>query len=356
MKILRLLTCITVSWALLGSLTIPAFSMEDHMTDTKKLVIAHRGASGYLPEHTLAAKAMAYAMGADYMEQDLVMTKDNRVIVLHDHHLDQVTNVRNIFPDRKRSDGRYYVVDFTLAEIRTLSVLERFQVRGNRMEAVFPDRFPLGKSYFRIHTLEEEIELVQGLNHTTGRDTGIYPEIKSPGFHRKEGRDISRAVLNILKEYGYTKKTDNIFLQCFDAKELKHIHNNLLPELDMDLKLVQLLDGGEEYKPFFTKDGMKELAGFADAIGPSIHMIVLKDSTADNLKITPLVKAARQAGLKVHPYTFRMDKNMIPAYAENYDDLLNLFLFRIGVDGLFTDFPDKTIDFLKAHAREKKPG
>ncbi len=354
MKILRFFACIIGSWALLVAPASPAFSMEDHMTDTEKLVIAHRGASGYLPEHTLAAKAMAYAMGADYMEQDLVMTKDNRVIVLHDHHLDQVTNVRDIFPDRKRSDGRYYVIDFTLAEIRKLSVLERFQIRGGKMEAVFPDRFPLGKSYFRIHTLEEEIELVQGLNRATGNNTGIYPEIKNPAFHRGEGRDISGAVLNILKKYGYTKKTDNIFLQCFDAKELKYIHDRLLPELDMDLKLVQLLDGAEEYRRFFTEDGMTELAGFADGIGPSIHMIVLKDSTADNLKITPLVKAAHQAGLKVHPYTFRMDKNMIPAYAKDYDDLLDIFLFRVGVDGLFTDFPDKTVDFLKARTRKNK--
>ena len=96
----------------------------------QKLVIAHRGASGYLPEHTLAAKAMAYAQGADYIEQDLVMTKDGEIVVLHDHYLDTVTDVRHVFPERRRDDGRYYVIDFTLEEVKQLSVSERFKSDG----------------------------------------------------------------------------------------------------------------------------------------------------------------------------------------------------------------------------------
>ncbi|MBT6330596.1 MAG: glycerophosphodiester phosphodiesterase, partial [Kordiimonadaceae bacterium] len=128
-----------------------------------KVVIAHRGASGYLPEHTIAAKAMAYAMGADYIEQDVVMTKDGRLVVLHDHLLDRVTDVQEKFPDRKREDGRYYVIDFTYAEIRTLNVSERYRIDENGEKvAVFPGRFPLNKSNFKVHTLEKEIELIQG--------------------------------------------------------------------------------------------------------------------------------------------------------------------------------------------------
>jgi len=133
-----------------------------------KLVIAHRGASGYLPEHTLAAKAMAYAQGAHFIEQDLVMTQDDQVVVLHDHHLDTVTNVRDVFPNRARADGRYYVIDFTLAELRKLAVIERFKQSDGTKTAVFERRFPLEKSSFRISTFAEEIELIQGLNQSTG--------------------------------------------------------------------------------------------------------------------------------------------------------------------------------------------
>ncbi len=324
-----------------------SYGKETMVKQHKKIVIAHRGASGYLPEHTLAAKAMAYAMGADYLEQDLVMTRDKKIIVLHDHHLDAVTNVKDIFPDRHRKDGRYYVIDFTLAEIQTLSVSERFHWKDGKKIAVFLNRFPLGKSDFKIHTFEDEIELVQGLNISTGRNVGIYPEIKSPAFHKSEGQDISRAVLKVLKAYGYSRKSDRVYLQCFDPVELKHIHDDLLPEMGMELKLVQLLEYTQEYIPFLSQKGMKDLAKFADGIGPDKDMLVLTQSSPDALQITPLVKAAHDAGLEIHPYTFRREKEIIPAYAKSYEDLLDIFFFQVGVDGVFTDFTDLTVNFLK---------
>ncbi len=317
----------------------------------EKIIIAHRGASGYLPEHTIAAKAMAYAMGADYLEQDLVMTKDNRIIVLHDHHLDQVTNVRDVFPNRARKDGKFYVIDFTLAELETLSVIERFEIIDGQQTPVFKDRFPLGKSQFKIHTFEEEIELIQGLNRSTGKDVGIYPEIKSAAFHRQEGKDISLAVLKVLKTYGYTNKSDKVFLQSFEPFELKRIHDELLPQMGMDIKLVQLLwpaDHGDWIK---QKGSIKEIATFADGIGPKFSMLVDKASVVGNVKASGLATRAHSKGLVVHPYTFRTEKSEIPNYAENYTDLLNIFLFQIGVDGLFTDFTDKTVKFLET-ARE----
>ena len=158
---------IYVSLMMVGS-TISVFAHE-------KIVIAHRGASGYVPEHTIAAKAMAYAMGADYIEQDVVMTKDNQLVVLHDHYLDHVTDVQEKFFTRKREDGRYYVIDFTLDEIRTLNVSERYDMIDGVKVAVFANRFPLNKSIFKVHTLSEEIELIQGLNKSTGKNIGIYP-------------------------------------------------------------------------------------------------------------------------------------------------------------------------------------
>ncbi len=331
-----------------GCLANSALSCDDSRGD-KKIVIAHRGASGYLPEHTIAAKAMAYAMGADYVEQDLVMTRDGRIIVLHDHHLDQVTNVRDVFPDRARKDGKYYVIDFTFAELEKLSVIERFEMSGGRQVPVFENRFPLGKSKFRIHTFEEEIELVQGLNKSTGKDIGIYPEIKSADFHLQEGKDISRAVLKILKTYGYTKKSDKVYLQSFEARELRRIHDDLLPEMDMDIKLVQLLWPPDDSEWIKKKGSIKEIATYADGIGPEMSMVIGKESILGNIQATGLVAAAHSAGLVVHPYTFRMESTEIPVYAKSYTDLLNVFLFQIGVDGLFTDFPDKTVNFLGAY-------
>ena len=152
-----------------------------------KIVIAHRGASGYLPEHSLPAKAMAHAMGADFIEQDLVLTRDNRLVVLHDLYLDAVTDVARVFPDRGRPDGHFYAIDFTLAELRRLALTERLVIEDGRSQPRFPGRFPPGQSSFRISTFEEEIELIQGLNRSTGRNVGLYPEIKSPAFHRHEG-------------------------------------------------------------------------------------------------------------------------------------------------------------------------
>lgn len=313
----------------------------------EKLVIAHRGASGYLPEHTLAAKAMAYAQGAHFIEQDLVMTQDDHVVVLHDHHLETVTNVRDVFPDRARDDGRYYVVDFTLAELQTLAVTERFKLSDGVKTAVFESRFPLEKSSFRINTFGEEIELIQGLNQSTGRSVGIYPEIKSPALHRREGKDISAAVLEVLKAYGYDEQRDSVFLQCFDGNELQRIRGELFPAMNMAVPLVQLLGTGPEFRAALTPAGMKMVASYADGIGPSMQLIVEPDSVAGSLKITNLVKLAHDLELAVHPYTFRRD--LLPAYANDYDDLLGIFLDDIGVDGVFTDFPDLTVKYIESN-------
>jgi len=310
------------------------------------LVIAHRGASGYLPEHTIAAKAMAYAQGADYIEQDLVMTKDGHLVVLHDRFLDTVTNVKEFFPARARSDGRFYVIDFSLDEIRTLQVSERFEDRNGSISPVFADRFPLGKSTFRVHTLAEEIELIQGLNKSTGRSVGIYPEIKSPAFHREEGQDISAATLKVLKHYGYVSSSDAVFLQCFDAHELRRIHGEMLAEMNMSIRLVQLLGTSSEYRWMLDSSGMLQVSAYADGIGPSILLLVDSSSTRDRVKATPLVEYAHSAGMQVHAYTFRRERDQMPPFSRDFDDFLRLFIDVVGVDGVFTDYPDLAVKFI----------
>ena len=312
--------------------------------DEKKLVIAHRGASGYLPEHTLAAKVMAYAMGADYIEQDVVLTKDSCPVVLHDIHLDTVTDVATKFPSRSRADGRYYAIDFTLAEIRQLRVTERFSQKTGL--AVYPKRFPLHKSHFTIPTLAEEIELIQGLNQSTGRNAGIYPEIKAPRWHREEGKDISRIVLSVLAKYGYTDKEDKIYLQCFEAEETKRIRR----DLGSKLKLIQLIgsnkwkDASPDWDRLRTPEGVKEAATYADGIGPGMAHVVETDDSG-KWRITPLVQLAHENGLEVHPYTLRKDS--LQKYADDFNELHDIFFRQADVDGVFTDFPDAAVDYLR---------
>ncbi len=339
----------------------------DSGVTNNKLVIAHRGASGYLPEHSIAAKAMAYAMGADYIEQDVVMTKDDYLIVLHDLYLDRVTNVMTAYPNRYREvfgEKRWFAIDFTLAEIKGLSMTEAFSVdsKTNQLTTNYPSRFPLFKSSFHVSTLEEEIELIQGLNHSTGKNIGIYVEIKTPWFHQYEGKDISKATLKALKDYGYTSKEHKVFVQCFDPDETRRINDQLMPKLDIDLNVVQLIaetswnetmrfvDGKlvpYSYDWMFEPGAMTKVAKYADAIGPWKPMLVADDSKPDDLKISSMAKDAHAVGMKVHPYTFRADEGRIPNYANSFEQLLDIFFYTVGVDGIFTDFPDKAVKFLE---------
>lgn len=313
-----------------------------------KIVVAHRGASGYLPEHTLPAKALAYGMGADYIEQDVVMTADDQLLVLHDITLDRTTDVAEQFPGRKRDDDRYYVIDFTLAELKQLNVTESFVVREGEVRQAYPNRFPLNKSSFRVHTLGEEIEMIQGLNKSTGQDIGIYPEIKAPEFHRAEGKDLSTAVIQTLKHYGYTTKQDKAFVQTFSFDELVIIHDEILPAAGVSLNLVQLVGGESAYQWMFNAEGMKRLAGYADGFGPEKGLIIDRESTRSDVRISDLVELAHVNNMQVHPYTYRLDPGQVPSYAEDFEDLLRLHLIEADVDGVFTDFPDRAVDFLKS--------
>ena len=314
---------------------------------SQKVVIAHRGASGYLPEHTLQAKAMAFAMGADYIEQDVVMTKDDHLIVLHDITLDRTTDVAERFSDRVRDDGRYYAIDFTLAEVRQLRASEGFDIENGEKTQGYANRFPIGESSFSVPTLSEEIELIQGMNKSTGKNVGIYPEIKGPEFHREAGKDISTAVVKMLKSYGYTSKQDKIFLQTFSFEELKIIHDEILPAQGVDLNLVQLIGDDSSYPWMFEADGMDKLSAFADGVGPEKGLVVSRDSQKANIQVSDFVTRAHAAGMQVHPYTYRLDPGQVPDYADNYEDLLEIHYFRANIDGVFTDFPDRAVEFLR---------
>lgn len=349
MKPLFLASCI-----LLSSISVCA----------KPLVIAHRGASGYLPEHSFSAKTAAVVMGADYIEQDLVMTKDNELVVIHDLYLNNLSNVVEVFPNRNRNDGKYYVIDFTLAELQQLKFYEVTKTSEGKVSARYPSRFPQYSVGFAIHTFQQEIELIQGLNKTLNKEVGLYPEVKSPWFHQQEGKDIAKAVLQVLKNNGYDKKNSKVFLQSFDANELKRIKFELLPQLNMNIKLVQLIaytDWNEtqelkngkwqnyDYSWMFSDSGITQIAQYADGIGPWYPMLVgsaLSGELQKPLTSSIVLTTAKREKLAVHPYTFRKDEGQVPNLFNDFEAMLAFYLKELKVDGVFTDFPDLVVEYI----------
>jgi glycerophosphoryl diester phosphodiesterase len=312
-------------------------SFASQVMAAKPLVIAHRGAPGYLPEHTLESVTLAYAQGADFIEQDLVVTKDSKLVVLHDIYLETVTNVEQIFPNRKRQDGRYYVLDFTLAELKTLNVHERQNAQGKQ---VFPSRYQ-GKGTFQIATFEEQIDLIQQLNRQLDRTTGFYSEIKSPAWHIEQGVDISQLVITVLREYNLDDPDKAIYVQCFDFAETQRLRN----DLKVKVKLVQLIGENDwqesptDFDFLKTPLGFEAIAKVAQGIGPWIPQLI----DLKTMLPTAFVKQAHIAGLQVHPYTFR--KDALPNNTEQ-EQILNVLFKELKVDGVFTDFTDTVVNHL----------
>jgi glycerophosphoryl diester phosphodiesterase len=307
-------------------------------------VIAHRGASGYLPEHTLEGAALAHAMGVDYIELDAVLSRDNVLIVLHDLFLDAVTDVAAQFPGRERDDGHFYAIDFSLEEIQSLWLHERVKPDG---QAEFPGRFPHRDALFRIPTLEQELGLIQGLNSSRGKDVGIYIEPKSPAWHAGEGKDIIAEVINALAKSGYSGRRSNAILQSFDIEHLRRARQ----ELKTDLKLVQLIgenswqESSTDFDYLQTGQGLREIACFADGVGPWLMQVVSLNDDG-TVEIPDLVALAHETGLFVHGYTLRADQ--LPAGSGGLQPVVDLLASRVGLDGVFTDHPDQVIRYRDA--------
>jgi glycerophosphoryl diester phosphodiesterase len=216
----------------------------------KPLIISHRAASGYLPEQTLESELMAYMLNTDLIEIDVILSADNRVIITHDVTLDETTNIIDVYPERARNDSHFYCIDFTYDELKQLKVSERFKNRLNLTEAKYPNRFPLWSSYFHLHTLEEAIELIDGLHKTYPLKDRANPvsfliEIKRPYFHVLNNKtNLSEIVLNVLDKYGYNTKNSPFIIQSFDPFELMRIRDKT------PLRILQLLqtDGDVEYE------------------------------------------------------------------------------------------------------------
>jgi len=297
-----------------------------HTTD-KLIIIAHRGASGFLPEHTKEAAVLSFMQGADYIEQDIVVSKDKQLIVLHDIHLETVTNVENLFSERKRADGHFYVIDFTLKELRALSVHER---ETNNNHAVFPSRYQ-GNAHFTIATFAEHVELINNLNRTFNKNIGLFTEIKSAAWHESQGVDITELFVAEFNRLKLNEKGANVYLQSFDPRVLKRLRY----QFDIHAKLLQLIAPSDWSNAITAQDiignktGLQQIAEYAHAIGPYLPQVIdLKTHRRSELAAN-----AKSLNLSVFAYTFRSDVLDSAIEPEEAFKLLR----QSGIDGLFTD-------------------
>lgn len=330
-----------------------ALPVLGYAADYRPEVAGHRGACGYLPEHTLEGKAMAYALGPDYIEQDVVMTKDNVLMILHDHTLETTTDVAKKFPGRNRQDGHYYAIDFTFNEIKSLNVTERFDPKTGK--AVFSGRFPVDTGIdFRVPTLEEEFKFIQGLNKSTGKNIGVYVEVKEPAFHEKEGKDIMKATIDMMTKYGYNSMDAKSILQIFDYEAVKGARNKgwkgqLCMLVDTDGQMLK--NDKERHKWLLTPEGIADISKYATIYAPWFSLMAVPNADGNGYTINEVAKLAHKHGMKVHSWTHRSDKNF--AGFKSSDEALDVAFTKLKLDGLFSDFPGDVVEYLKKHGMRK---
>ncbi len=316
---------------------------SDRLVDKEGiLVIGHRGASGLRPEHTFAAYDLAVEQGADFVEIDLVMTKDDHLILRHENNLAGTTNVADVFPDRKKTktiDGKviendYFSEDFTLAEIKKLRAKQSNPLRD--------------KSYdgqFEIPTFVEFLAWHKEKEATAGRLIGLYIELKHPTYHKSVDLQILPAFLGAMREAQMLETTDRIFVQCFEVGTLKELKKETKYSLvllidDFDTKVPDLanLDKPITYGDLMKPENLQSVREYASGIGPW-KMYLSEKNGPFKEKVSDWIKAAHDVGLKIHPYTFRSEPKEMLAEAMGDVQREYLYFFQLGVDGVFSDFP-----------------
>jgi glycerophosphoryl diester phosphodiesterase len=356
-KLLRLAVTATAALALVGA--APATAEHGPATTTTAhddfTVVGHRGAAGYRPEHTLASYELAARMGADYIEPDLVVTKDGVLVARHEPEIGGTTDVANHpeFAGRKTTkllDGvattGWFTEDFTLAELKTLRAKERIPDVRQR-NTIYNGRY-------QIPTFQEVIDLSRRLSRELHREIGIYPETKHPTYFRKQGLPLEPRLVDTLNRNGLNRPGAKVFVQSFEVTNLIQLHKVLR------VPLVQLtsatgapfdfVDSGDPrtYADITSAKGLKDVARYAKALGPDKSQIIPRDAAGFLLAPTTLVRDAHRAGLLVHPYTFRAENTFLPADFRSsadptaYGDLFSeIAVFKAtGIDGLFTDNTD----------------
>ena len=344
------------------------------------MVVAHRGASGYLPEHTVEAYAKAIELGADAIEPDLVVTKDGVLIARHDPNLKFSTNVADHpeFASRKKTtlvDGEsqegWFASDFTLVEIKTLGALMT-------TDATRPQQF---NGLYKPATFQEIIDLAKAKSKETGRVISVYPETKNPTYHRDLGLPIEDTLIKMISDAGWNSKTAPVFVQSFEPSSLKYLRGK-----GLNVRLVQLIDADDYdfangtltytlpydrpydwtkagdkrlFSSMVTVTGLTEIKTYADGIGPWKPYIVPIKGTGKTLvenstqPATTLVADAHKLGLIVHPYTFRNEARRLAKDYSGDPRAEYLQFYRLGVDGVFSDFTDTAVTARQAFMKER---
>ena len=375
-------TALLLGTALIGMTVVEAASAAT-LNGQPPIVIGHRGASGYRPEHTLAAYDLAINMGANFIEPDLVSTRDGVLIARHEPNITGTTDVssRPEFASRqttKMVDGKaetgWFATDFTLAEIKTLRAIERLAYRNQSFNG-----------QFQIPTLQEVIDLAKQRSTETGRTIGIYPETKHPTFFQDAGLPLEQNLVNVLATNSLNRADAPVYIQSFEVANLKLLNRMT------EVRLVQLLDAntvlpsgaldfnqpydfvvakdGRNYGNLLTPAGLAEIKTYADGIGPWKRMIVstsavdangdgkgddingdgqFSDSDTTALPPTSLIDDAHRAGLFVHAYTFRSEPFLLARGYDGDPQAEYRQFYALGVDGVFSDFPDQAVKALAA--------
>ncbi|MBJ7501395.1 MAG: glycerophosphodiester phosphodiesterase [Sphingopyxis sp.] len=324
------------------------------------IVIAHRGASGERPEHTLASYRLAIDLGADYIEPDLVLTKDGVLVARHENEISETTDVAGHpeFAGRKATktiDGQkvegWFTEDFTLAELKTLRARERLpKLRSTEYDG-----------RFEIPTFEEILTLLAEVNKGRETPVGVYPETKHPGYFVSIGLPHEAPLLAMLDRFGYRGRTAPVFIQSFEVGNLMDLRAK------SDLPLIQLMDAeggpadrpGTSYAAMTSPAGLKMVAAYADGIGPNKAMVIPRAALGRLGKPTGLVRDAHDAGLRVHPWTFRRENYFLPLGEKGginpagHGDLaaeIDAYL-ATGIDGLFSDNPREAVVAVKGNGK-----
>jgi glycerophosphoryl diester phosphodiesterase len=359
----RLRSCLLLALAaaMLAAMSAPADARHPRRDHAEPIVIGHRGASGYRPEHTLAAYRLAVRLGADYIEPDLAITKDGVLVARHEPEISTTTDVatRPEFADRQTSkviDGMtftgWFTEDFTLAELKTLRAKER-------IPDLRPGNAAAYDGLYEVPTLQEVLDLRERLSRKYGREIGVYPETKHPTYFRSIGLPLEEPLIRALRSSGLDRRRAPVFVQSFE------VGNLMMLDRVLAVPLVQLFaerarqpydfvvsGDPRTYADLATPAGLRFVARHADGAGPSKDYIVPRDANGYSLAPTSFVDDAHRAGLLVHPYTFRAENNFLPRELRSstiltrHGDLeaeVRQF-FDLGVDGVFVDHPDYAVD------------
>jgi glycerophosphoryl diester phosphodiesterase len=337
----------------------PAPNRKESQMTARPIVIAHRGASGERPEHTMAAYRLAIAQGADFIEPDLVPTKDGVLVARHENEISGTTDVADhpAFADRRTTrqvDGQtvtgWFVEDFTLAELKTLRCRERLpQLRPQNIEYDNAETIP---------ALSEILDLVIAESARAGRVIGVYPELKHPTYFAARGVDVPSPLIAELNRYGFDRRDSPVFIQCFELGTLQKLRAmtsvRLVMLIDSEGRPADFAASGDPrtYADLLTMPALRALRRVVDGIGPNKALLLPRNADGSSAAPTDLVGKAHAAGLLVHPWTFRAENYFLPTELRLGDPATPDFLRRhgllqvelktflaLGVDGLFCDFP-----------------